>query len=81
MTWEIFLGIVALVGFIGSVGIWIWKLSNILTVLETTLATLNQTVKEFKSDAKAEHTEMHVRLDDHENRIVKLEIKVENKEE
>ncbi len=78
MTWEIFLGIIALVGFIGSVGLWIWKLSKILTVLETTVGILNETIKDFKASSKNTHKEMYDKLDDHEKRIHYLEISSKN---
>ena len=75
MTWEIFLGIVALVGFIGTVGLWISKLSKILAVLETTVSSLADAIKEFKANSKAEHKELHERIDNHEARILILETK------
>lgn len=77
MTWEIFLGIVALVGFIGTIGLWIFKLSKILAVLETTVSSLTEAIKEFKADSKAEHKEMHDKIEDHEVRIGILEKKAE----
>lgn len=81
MTWEIFLGIVALVGFIGSIGLWISKLSKILAVLETTVGALSDAIKDFKNSSKVTHKEMYDKLDDHETRIVKLEIKVDRPDE
>ncbi len=77
MTWEIFLGIVALVGFIGSIGLWISKLSKILAVLETTVSALSEAIKDFKNSSKETHKEMYDKLDDHETRITKLETKAE----
>ena len=73
MTWEIFLGIVALVGFLISIGGIIFKLSRVLTSLDVTVKGLSETLKDSKTDRK----EMHEKLDDHETRIVKLETKVD----
>ena len=80
MTWEIFLGIVALVGFIGTIGLWISKLSKILAVLETTVASLGEAIKEFKANSKVEHKEFHDKIDDHEKRISILETKANEPE-
>lgn len=73
MTWEIFLGIVALVTFLIAIGGIIYKLSRVLTSLDVTVKGLSETLKDSKTDRK----EMHEKLDDHETRIVKLETKVD----
>ena len=71
MTWEIFLGIVALVGFVVSIGGIIYKLAKVLTSLDITVKGLSETLKDSKTDRK----EMHKKIDDHETRIVILETK------
>lgn len=73
MTWEIFLGIVALVGFLISIGGIIFKLSRVLTSLEATVKSLTETLQDSKTDRK----DMHKKLDNHETRLVKLETKVD----
>lgn len=73
MTWEIFLGIVALVGFLISIGGIIYKLSKVLTSLDITVKGLSETLKDSKTDRK----EIHKKIDDHEQRIGKLEFKVD----
>lgn len=73
MTWEIFLGIVALVTFLIAIGGIIYKLSKVLTSLEATVNSLTETLQDSKTDRK----EMHKKIDDHETRIVKLETKVD----
>ena len=82
MTWEIVVGIIALVGFIGSIGVWISKLSSTLATLSTTIELLVNTVKEFKTNSHATHTilfekigEHGTKLSDHETRIKVLENK------
>lgn len=77
MTWEIFLGISALVAFMIAVGTIISKASQMFATLNATINMLSETLKEFKKDSKTEHKEFHNRLDNHESRIEKLEIKVE----
>lgn len=73
MSWEIFLGIVALVSFVGTIGLWISKLAKTLAVLETTISTLKEVIKEFKESSSAVHQELHDKVDDHEKRIIILE--------
>ena len=77
MTWEIFLGISALVAFVIAVGGIISKASQMFATLNATINILSDTLKEFKKDSKSEHKEMHERIDDHETRIGILEIKVD----
>ncbi len=85
MTWEIVVGIIALVGFIGGIAAWIAKLSGTLTMLETTLKMLNDTLKEMKESSKVTHRELFAKLEeqgkrisDHERRLFAIE---ENKRE
>lgn len=84
MTWEIFLGIVALVGFIIT-------LMTPLMKLTKTMAELNGNVKALSSSLEAlniKNTESHRRmwdhnekqddtLDNHETRITKIETKID----
>lgn len=80
MTWEIFIGIVALVGFIGTVGAWIGKLSRTLGILESTIQVLNTTITEFKKNSHGTHEKLFERLtanertlENHEGRLKTLE--------
>ena len=73
MSWEIFLGIVALVSFVGTIGLWISKLAKTLAVLETTISTLKEVIKEFKESSSAVHQELQDKVNDHEKRIIILE--------
>lgn len=77
MTWEIFLGISALVAFIIAVGTIISKASNMFATLNTTISMLSDTLKEFKKDSKTDRKELHDKIEDHETRIRILEIKEE----
>ena len=73
MSWEIVAGIIALVGFIGTVAAWVSKLSHTLTSLEMTLKALQEVLSELKENNKESHKEFYHKLDDHEKRIVRLE--------
>ena len=76
MSWEIVLGIIALVGFVGSVAAWVSKLSHTLTSLEMTLKALKEVLYELKDNNKESHKEFYSRLKDHDNRIMRLEASV-----
>lgn len=73
MSWEIVVGLITLVGFIATVSSWTSKLAKTLTVLNDAINQLRETVKEFKADSKEEHKAIMRRIDDHEERIRKLE--------
>lgn len=75
MTWEIVLGIIALVGFIGSIVAVAVKWSNIITALKATLTALNETLANLQQDSRDIHNRMQIQIDDHEKRIVVLETK------
>lgn len=69
MSWEIVVGIIALVGFLGTISSWVWKLAGTLTKLSDGLNSLS----DFKKNADKEHRTIHETLDDHELRIHDLE--------
>lgn len=79
MTWEIFLGISALVAFVIAIGTIIAKASQMFATLNAAINMLTETLKEFKKDSKSDRKELHDRVDDHETRIGILEIKVDNR--
>ena len=71
MTWEIFLGIVALTGFVISIGRIIAMNTKAMQKLEDSIVKLDETIREEKKDIS--------NLDDvvqnHETRITLLENK------
>ena len=80
MTWEIFLGIVALIGFIITVMTPIIKLNTSITKLNIALEALQTSMNKIDND----NTESHRRIwnhndsqdaliDDHEKRISNIE--------
>lgn len=78
MTWEIVLGIIALVGFVGTIATYASKQASVLSKLETTLKALNTTLEELKENNRTSHKEFYDRLADHDGRIKRLETKHEN---
>ncbi len=80
MNWEIAAGVIALIGFAGSIATWVSKLSKTLAVLETTINALNQVLYEFKNNSHDTHKELFERLgtsertlENHEGRLKILE--------
>ena len=71
MTWEIFLGIVALTGFVISIGRIVSMNTKAMQKLEDSIVRLDETIREKKKDIS--------NLDDvvqnHETRITLLENK------
>ena len=71
MTWEIFLGIVALTGFVISIGKIVSANTKALTKLEDSILELNRTIIEEKKDIN----ELDNTVQNHETRIQLLERK------
>jgi hypothetical protein len=73
MTWEVVVGIITLVTFFISVGAVVYKLSRALAVLETTIRTLSDTIRELRANSHDTHKQLFDRVEDHETRITVLE--------
>lgn len=71
MTWEIFLGIVALTGFIITIGKIVSANTKAMQKLEDSILELNRTITEEKKDIN----ELDNTVQDHETRITLLERK------
>lgn len=78
--------IVGVIGCLITAGTIVYKASSAISKLEATISFLAETIKEFKKDAKDEHSELHrvqdehtLKLEDHEGRIKYLEKKGEGK--
>lgn len=76
MTWEIVVGIIALVGAAGTLCGYSFSLSKTLTNLKDTITALNETLKELKKDNKEAHKAFYDRIDNHERRITVIEDKI-----
>ena len=74
MTWEIVLGIIALVGFVSTIATYASKQSGILSKLEATLNALNETLEELKENNRASHKDIYNKIGEHDKRIAKLEV-------
>ena len=71
MTWEIFLGIVALTGFVISIGRIVSMSTKAMQKLEDSILELNKTISEEKKDLD----ELDNVVQNHETRITLLENK------
>ena len=84
MTWEIFLGIVALVGFIISVATPLMKLSKTMTELNVNMQNLNKAMNVLTANNTESHRriwqhneEQDEKIENHEKRITKIETKMD----
>ena len=71
MTWEIFLGLVALTGFVISIGRIVSMSTKAMQKLEDSILELNKTLTEEKKNVK----ELDETVQNHETRITLLENK------
>lgn len=76
MTWEIVVGIIALIGVFSTVATWSSKLSRTLASLETTLNALRDTLEELKENNRESHKDIYNRLDNHEHWITRIKDKI-----
>ena len=71
MTWEIFLGIVALTGFVISIGRIVSMNTKAMQKLEDSIVKLDETIREEKKDID----DLDETVQNHETRIQLLERK------
>lgn len=71
MTWEIFLGIVALTGFVISIGRIVSMSTKAMQKLEDSIVRLDETIREEKKEVH----ELDDVVQNHETRITLLENK------
>ena len=71
MTWEIFLGIVALTGFVISIGRIVSMNTKAMQRLEDSIVRLDETIREEKKDI----SDLDETVQNHETRIQLLEHK------
>lgn len=84
MTWEIFLGIVALIGFCVTIMTPLMKLSKTMTELNVNMQNLNQAMNTLTANNTESHRriwahneEQDEKLENHEKRITKIETKMD----
>ena len=71
MTWDVFLGIVALTGFVISIGRIVSMNTKAMQKLEDSIVKLDETIREEKKDIN----ELDETVQNHETRIQLLEHK------
>ena len=71
MTWEIFLGIVALTGFVISIGRIVSMSTKAMQRLEDSIVRLDETIREEKKEVR----DLDDVVQNHETRITLLENK------
>ena len=71
MTWDVFLGIVALTGFVISIGRIVSMNTKAMQKLEDSIVSLDETIREEKKDIN----ELDETVQNHETRIQLLEHK------
>ena len=84
MTWEIFLGIVALVGFVITLATPLMKLSKTMTELNVNMQNLNKAMNVLTANNTESHRriwqhneEQDEKIENHEKRITKIETKMD----
>lgn len=75
MTWEIVSGLIVIAGFLLSAGAIVVKASQVIAELKAAVVMLIEQLKDSKSDRE----KLHDKIDDHENRLNILEVKVDNR--
>lgn len=73
MTWEIALGIFALVTFAVTIGTMVYKLAKILTKLETAVDNLRETIANIKDNNTKEHERIFEMIDKLNQRLTVVE--------
>ena len=80
MTWEIVVGLIALLGAFLSAGTQVAKLSRTLAMLEAAVKELKTILEELKSDNREEHVRIRETLASHEKRLLRCENTAEEME-
>ena len=75
MSWEIITGLIVLFGAIVSIGTIVYKLSNILTKLESAVDNLRETLATFNNNNSQDHDRIFDMIDKIDRRLTILETK------
>lgn len=76
MTWEIIISVAGVISFAIPVGGLVWKLSSVISCLQTAVNNLNITLSKLTSQNETEHEDIYCTLEEHGTRIHDLEGKV-----
>lgn len=66
MTWEIALGLFAIVGFVATIIGWSTQISGTLSKLNTSVDALNHTVEKFEKSSDKIHENLSGRISEHD---------------
>ncbi len=80
MSWEIVVGIIALVGLGVSIGTPLVKLSNVLTRLDVTVKDMQAANAADRKTKEAEHAEMYDTLERHGKKLTEHEMRLHDLE-
>lgn len=80
MTWEIALGIFAIVSFAAVVIGWSSKISGTLSKLNTSVDNLNRTVEKFQNSSDKIHQQLFDKVNDQGKTIVDHEARIKSLE-
>lgn len=73
MTWEIALGVIALTGFLITIGTLSARISAVLARLEVSVRELSAAVAAHRSENGSDHRFFRQAVENHETRITVLE--------
>ncbi len=73
MTWEIALGVIALAGFLITIGTLSARISSVLTRLEVSVRELSAAAQAQRSENGSDHRFFRQTVENHETRITVLE--------
>lgn len=78
MTWEIALGIFAIVSFVAIVIGWTSKITGTLSKLNESVDNLNRTVERFQTSADKTHNQLFDRINELERTSERHDEKIKN---
>lgn len=72
--WGVVCVIISLVGLISAIGRFVTPITEALTKLSVLIERVDKRLEEHILDSKGEHNDLWDKVDDHEIRIVRLEL-------
>ena len=80
MTWEIALGIIALAGFLITVGTLVFKLASALSRMEASVKGLRESFAAERKEKEKKHGEMSAEMKAQAETIRRLELRIHDLE-
>ena len=81
MTWEIALGVIALIGFVITCATVVSKIASAMGEFKAAVADLRETLAEFKCSAHDTHDKLFSKLDEQNDRLSDHETRIQILEE